>query len=627
MPGEQTACPQCRLLGAPAALATPRVWEQPTLPPRSPAELSPPDTSLVPFAGDVEPLATQLPEIPGYEIEKELHAGGMGVVYQARQLRLDLPVALKMIRSWTSVHAQDLVRFRTEARAVAALNHPNIVRIYDYGEHDGLPYFSMELIEGGSLAELLRRGPLPLQRAARLIEELARAMHYVHGCGLIHRDLKPGNILLQAKSEAGVANVELRNSDFQAKIADFGLAKRLEEDQSLTSAGTVMGTASYMAPEQVESKGLIGPPADIYALGALLHEAITGRPPFLGDSRELTMVHVLVEEPKPPSVLRPEVPAALDAICLRCLEKLPGRRYATAGELAADLHRFQLGEPVHADASGDLAWHERWAQRHGFEILDIIACGRTGFLYRARQLSLQRQVALKVMPASSREDERELAAFRREAALIARLHHPHIVQIFDLGERGGVPYFVMELIEGKSLGAYFGDGPAPLVDAARLMAQLARAVEHAHQRGVVHCCIKPGSVIVMSDEVKLTCFGLARIAGETYDKDLERGVWRLVSYLAPEQIEDRDEAIGPATDIYSLGATLYSLLTGQPPFAADSMALTRELVLHEAPLPPSQLQAGVPADLDAACLRCLEKEPLRRFGSAGALAQELERYR
>jgi serine/threonine protein kinase len=267
--------------------------------------------------------------VPGYEVLRTLPAGGMGVVYQARDVALNRVVALKVVPPGGEADTQWLERFRAEARAVAALDHPNVVRIYQYGEHKGRPYFVMEFVEGGSLAEKLRSGPLPAHTAARLLEPVARAVHYVHGRQLIHRDLKPANILLAV--------------DGTPKVADFGLAKRLDTDQGLTASQALLGTAAYMSPEQAAGRArAVGPAADVWALGAVLYETLTGRPPFRGETWLETLDQVRFEEVVPPSRLRPDVARETEVICLRCLEKRAAERYPSAECLADDL-RSLLG--------------------------------------------------------------------------------------------------------------------------------------------------------------------------------------------------------------------------------------------------------------------------------------------
>jgi predicted Ser/Thr protein kinase/tetratricopeptide (TPR) repeat protein len=279
------------------------------------------------------PPPVNLPAIPGYEVLAELGRGGMGVVYKARQTSLKRLVALKMILSHAHAGPEERARFQTEAEAVARLQHPNIVQVYEVGEHDGLSYFSLEFVEGGSLTQRLAGGPLPADAAALLAVSLARAMHHAHQRGVVHRDLKPANVLLSA--------------DGEPKIADFGLARKLETDSGQTRSGAILGTPSYMAPEQAAGDThRAGPAADTYALGAILYECLTGRPPFRGATLRQTLEMVCTQDPLPPSRLQPGVPRDLETICLKCLAKEPERRYATALALANDLDRFRAGEPI-----------------------------------------------------------------------------------------------------------------------------------------------------------------------------------------------------------------------------------------------------------------------------------------
>ena len=250
----------------------------------------------------------------------------MGVVYKARQLNLGRVVALKMIVTGIHLHAEALARFRAEAQTLARVQHPNIVHIYDVLEVEGTPCFAMEFVEGGSLEEQFAGRPVTPGRAATLVRTLALAVHAAHERDVIHRDLKPANILIAI--------------DGTPKITDFGLAKRLDEQSKYTKPGNVMGTPHYMAPEQAEGAKDIGPKADVYALGAILYEALTGLPPFRGENAAQVLKQVLFDEPAPPSRLQASVPAQLEAICLKCLSKDPGKRYATAQALADELDNF-----------------------------------------------------------------------------------------------------------------------------------------------------------------------------------------------------------------------------------------------------------------------------------------------
>jgi hypothetical protein len=287
--------------------------------------------------------------IAGYEVLGELGRGGMGVVYKARQVPLDRVVALKMILAGGHAGPEERARFRREAEAVARLQHPNIVQVFEVGEHDGLPFFSIEFCPGGSLDRKLAGTPLPPREAAALVEKLATAMDAAHRKGVLHRDLKPANVLL---AEGGTP-----------KVTDFGLAKKLGE-AGQTASGAVVGTPSYMAPEQAGGQGKeVGPAADVYALGALLYECLTGRPPFKAATALDTLLQVVAEEPVPPSRLQPATPKDLETICLKCLQKQPARRYAGAAELADDLHRFLEGEPVRARPVGAAERLGKWVRR------------------------------------------------------------------------------------------------------------------------------------------------------------------------------------------------------------------------------------------------------------------------
>ena len=292
------------------------------------------------------PTPPLLPSVPGYEILGELGRGGMGVVYQARQLGFNRIVALKMILSGSHACAEERERFHIEAQAVARLQHPNIVQVHEVGEHEGKPFFSMEFCPGGELDRKLNATPLPPAEAAALVETLAQAVHHAHERGVVHRDLKPANVLLA--------------EDGTPKITDFGLAKRLDE-AGRTQSGSVLGTPSYMAPEQAGGRSKeIGPATDVYALGAILYGCLTGRPPFQGPSALDTLTQVLTADPVPPRQLQPRTPHDLETICLKCLEKQPARRYATAAELADDLGRWRRGEAVRAQppSLGYLLWKQ-----------------------------------------------------------------------------------------------------------------------------------------------------------------------------------------------------------------------------------------------------------------------------
>jgi WD40 repeat protein len=325
------------------------------------------------------------PRFGDYELLHEIARGGMGVVYRARQVSLNREVALKMIMAGQTPSANTLRRFQIEAEAAAQLDHPNIVPIYHVGELAGQPFFTMKLIEGGSLASRLDdfRLPLPaekphmrrsvvrqrLDRLTELLATVARAVHHAHQRSILHRDLKPGNILLNRKADSAagspVADTECPVSDLEPLVADFGLAKRFDGDNSLTQPQTIVGTATYMAPEQARpGKDPLTTAADVYALGAILYELLTGQPPLVGETYFNTLIKVVEDPPVPPSQRNPHVPRDLEAICLKCLQKSPGQRYGSALALAEDLERWRTGDAIslRTQATRERMW--RWARRN-----------------------------------------------------------------------------------------------------------------------------------------------------------------------------------------------------------------------------------------------------------------------
>jgi serine/threonine protein kinase len=665
--------------------------------------------------------------IGGYEVIKELGRGGMGVVYLARQVKLNRLVALKMILSGAHAGPAALARFRTEAETVARLQHPNIVQIFEVGEQSGLPYFSLEYCPGGGLSDKLRGTPLQPPQAAHV----------------------------------------LLTDEGAPKITDFGLAKKLGE-AGQTASGAIMGTASYMAPEQAGGKGAeVGPHTDVYALGAILYELLAGRPPFRAATFTDTLLQVLNEEPVPPTRLRPTTPRDLEAVCLKCLAKPPAERYAGARALAEDLARFLAGQPVVAAPLSEGEWMKRAARRAGYEILQELGRGGMGVVYKAEQLSLKRFVALKMILAPPRiprpgagdtsstplgrpllEDEaptsllrfgallgaypgpdtrwhacirmrrtndanlrlkivdpalvfkpRELAdyllvnekeaaqvveelqrllfanlepyflsrpealarslgleegrvgelkrlldreatrrqtaqrgadeqtRFRREAEVVARLRHPNIVQIHDFGELGGRSFIAMEMMEGGSLQQRLAAGGLAQREAAALTKTVAEAVEHAHQKGVVHRDLKPANILLTADgKPAITDFGLVHLLGGDDPLDAEGSVMGTPSYMAPEQAQGKPEATDRTTDVYALGAVLYELLTGRPPFRAATVMDTLREVISSEPVPPTDLSPKTSPALEAICLKCLRKDQKQRYASARELADDLDRF-
>jgi serine/threonine protein kinase len=580
---------------------------------------SEPTASITPDAAPLPTLDAEVvgeiseagawPTIPDYEILGQLAPGGMGVVYQARQVGLNRLVALKMIREGIHAGPLEWARFKNEAEAVASLSHPHIIQIHDFGEWNGMPYLTMEFAGGGSLAQQLRQGAFAPLRAAEMVETLARAMHFVHERGIIHRDLKPANVLL---TEQGIP-----------KLADFGLAKRLDDDQQLTRTKAVLGTASYMAPEQAAGdKNALGPATDIYALGAILYELLSGQPPFRAATREMTIHQVLSQDPVPLTQLRADVPAELEAVCLKCLEKEPRQRFASARELAEDLRSYQKGEPLSIQPAGPFEWHARAARRAGYELLDLLGVCGLGIVYQARQISLNRVAVLEMIASAMRLDDSQIEHLRMEAEVVAQLHHPNIVEVYDFGALNDEPFIAREYVAGTTLADRLTNPLQPPEQNTGLIETLAWAVHHAHLHDVVHGSLRPSKVLLGSNGVcKITGFGLAPVLRTA------RAYSTFSSYMAPEQADGLENAISPAVDIYALGAILYELLTGRPPVLADSIAETLEQLRRRQPEPPRHIRPEIARELEAICLKCLQKNPSSRYPSAAALAEDLRRFR
>src|SRR5437870_11430842 len=322
------------------------------------------ETGLGLLASDIEDAAAPLPhkcraarlgkmlgDFGDYELLEEIGRGGQGVVYRARQKSLNRTVALKVIGLGHWATEAHLKRFRREAEAAASLEHPCIVPIYEVGERDGSCYFSMKFIEGGHLDELVRREPMPPRRAAELIAKVASTVHYAHEHRILHRDIKPGNILLDAKGEP--------------HLTDFGLARLVETESTVTRTLEVLGTPSYMAPEQaVGNNAAVSSATDVYGLGAVLYQLLTGQPPFAGGTTYETIKLLLDTEPRQPRSLNSKIDSDLSTICLKCLEKDPKRRYSSALALAEDLERWLKHKPIQARRAGVFARGRKWVRRN-----------------------------------------------------------------------------------------------------------------------------------------------------------------------------------------------------------------------------------------------------------------------
>src|SRR3989449_1046034 len=357
-----------------------------------------------PVAGGGDPgrPMPMLMDFGDYELLEQIGRGGQGVVFRARQKSLNRIVALKVIGLGNWATKAHLKRFRLEAEAAARLEHPGIVPIHEVGERDGSCYFSMKFVEGGQLDEVIKRTPMSIRRAVELIEKVARTVHYAHEHGILHRDIKPGNILLDAKGEP--------------HLTDFGLARLIESESSVTHTLDVLGTPSYMAPEQaVGNKAAISSVTDVYGLGAVLYQLLTGQPPFAGGATYETIKLLLDTEPRPPRLLNPKIDRDLSTICLKCVEKDAKRRYTSALALAEDLERWLKHEPILARHTGVIGRSRKWVRRNPSSAL-LAAClvalaAAAGWIvWKSELIRHPVTTGIAVLPFENLSEQREDAA-------------------------------------------------------------------------------------------------------------------------------------------------------------------------------------------------------------------------
>jgi eukaryotic-like serine/threonine-protein kinase len=353
--------------------------------------------------GDPGRRSPMLMDFGDYELLEQVGRGGQGVVFRARQKSLNRIVALKVIGLGNWATEAHLKRFRLEAEAAARLEHPGIVPIHEVGERDGSCYFSMKFVEGGQLDEVARREPMPIRRAVELIAKVARTVHYAHEHGILHRDIKPGNILLDAKGEP--------------HLTDFGLARLVESESSVTQTLDVLGTPSYMAPEQAMGNNTaVSSATDVYGLGAVIYQLLTGQPPFAGGTTYETIKLLLDTEPRQPRLLNPKIDRDLSTICLKCLEKDPKRRYSSALALAEDLERWLKHEPIQARRTGIFARGRKWVRRNPSiavmaALLLALAVPLGVTIWKSEFVRKPVTTGIAVLPFENLSEQKENAAF------------------------------------------------------------------------------------------------------------------------------------------------------------------------------------------------------------------------
>jgi serine/threonine protein kinase/formylglycine-generating enzyme required for sulfatase activity len=699
-------------------------------------------------AGDRKPATAplDLPEQFGrYRLIKRLGQGGMGSVYLAEDTQLQRRVALKVARDSAVEGSEMRRRLLAEARAAATLDHPYLCPVFDAGEVDGRLYLTMAYIEGQSLAEMAGGKSLPPRQVAALVGKLALALQEAHAKGVVHRDLKPSNVMIKATGARR-----------EPVIVDFGLAYRDNPNESrISTDGRIMGTLAWMAPEQIRGElKEIGPACDIYALGVILYELLTGRLPFSG--LDLAVIaQILTQEPLPPSTFRPDLDPRLEAICLKAMAKTMTNRYASMADLAAVLTDFlrspsatataasspspsaaasstppagtdtlvdrllervaEVPASVHpsdqtlrsyglgklddrsaeavnehlmecsdcrkrvAEMSADsFLQRVRDAQKPsgkstsgqsqaggtrtdkstgtwtsssgdslppelaalpGYEIKRKLGQGGMGVVYLAHNRMMGRDEVLKVMGQHLMGYPGALERFMREIRSVARLHHSNIVTAYHATQIGQSLLFAMEYVDGHDLSELVKTkGRLPVAQACLFTYQAALGLQHAHEEGLIHRDLKPNNLILSRKgekaTVKILDFGLAKAAREGIEAELSSSGPSLTgpnaalgtpAYMAPEQITDA-ATVDIRADIYSLGGTLYFLLTGRPPFLAKTQYELFQAHISRIPDPLNLVRPDVPQQLAALVAKMLAKDPAERFQTPGEAAQALKPF-
>jgi serine/threonine protein kinase len=580
--------------------------------------------------------------VAGYEILEELDRGGMGVVYKARQVSLNRIVALKMILAGGHAGEAERARFRTEAEAIARLQHPNVVQVFEVGEHNGLPFISMEFCPGGSLERKLAGKPLPVEEAVAMVRTLAGAMHAAHEAKVIHRDLKPANVLLSA--------------DGTPKITDFGLAKKLDE-KGHTQTGAVMGTPSYMAPEQAEGKKQTGPAADIYALGAILYRLLTGHPPFRGASLIETLDQVRFQAPVPPRRLQPELPVDVERICLKCLNKQPEQRFPTAMALAKNLEQILSHRPLAVEPSADsqvgVALDDQGDPGEprtidhqpvdaeldgcnlpigrevvpGYRLVELLLSYDLSHTYKAEGPG-GFPVAIQWKPRSGGDHQRLLD---RSLDLFRSIRHPHLLPIFGVWRTSTADVIAMELadstLEDRLRKVREDDQSGiPLPELLQYVEDAAKGIDYLNQPrhtvldktgvSVVHGDVKPRHLRLVGGRVKVAEFIFAQCLDPARpDLDTPKSLRGTTAYMAPERARGETSI---QTDQYSLAATYYRLRTGRVLFTTQGIT---EFLQRIQECNPDLID--LPEKERRVLLRALARRPKDRWPSCQAFVAAL----
>jgi serine/threonine protein kinase len=540
-----------------------------------------------------------------YRIYDEIGQGSVATVYLAKDLERNRMVALKIIHPELAKESPFARRFQREAKLLTKLDSPHIIRVLDYGSYEGVDFIALEYMEGRTLSAILEEeGALEVEWALSLARQVAQGLAHADQAGVVHRDIRPANIMV---APSGLA-----------KIMDLGLARGA--DLSRLTATGVLGSPHYLSPEQAEGKE-VDIRSDIYSLGVTLFEMLTGQRPYEADS---TVDIVLKHLQEPVLSLREfneEIPGEVDELVKRCLAKAPEERFQTPGELIEAIDGALRGSEGKTPPGMEAALVGQTLGQ--YRLVDRIGRGGMATVYKAYQPSLDRYVAVKVLPTYLAHDPDFATRFRREARAIAKLNHPRILPVHDFGQEGELSYIVMRYVEGGTLKKILGQ-PLALDRVVDIIVQVGDALDYAHQQGIIHRDVKPANVLLDRGKwALLSDFGLAKMAAASVQLTKTGVGLGTPAYMSPEQAQGKP--VDAQSDIYSLGIMLFEMLTGQVPFDADTPLAV--LIKHlTAPLPlPRKVNPDIPEPVERVILKAVAKAPEDRYQRVSEMVEALKR--